>query len=233
MTIGVCAFCAVTSVAALFLREIKMGEQKLTGYPSTDKPWLKYYSKETLNYPLHRSTVYWFLENRVKDCLSKNAVSYFGKRITYQMLLDKIKIVAAELSALGVKAGDIVAVALPNIPENIYIIYALNYIGAIADMIDLRSKGDVLRQYLSNSHAKGAVICDLFADNTLEVLDKTGISTVIVASPFDSMPFYLRVLAGKNRSKLKYSSKIMPWKNFVSGNHAIPSHLPNPMPLRL
>lgn len=199
-----------------------MGEQKLTGYPSIDKPWLKYYSEETLNYPLRKSTVYWFLEDKVKDCLSKTAISYFGKRISYQTILDNIKRTAAELSALGVKAGDIVAVALPNIPENIYVIYALNYVGAIADMIDLRSKGDVLQNYLSNSHAKIAVICDLFAENTLEVLDKTEISTVIVASAYESMPFLIRAFAGKNRSKIKYSSHIIPWKAFVSGKHIIP-----------
>ena len=37
-----------------------MQEQKMTGYPSIDKPWLKYYSEEAINTPLpgdfiHRS----------------------------------------------------------------------------------------------------------------------------------------------------------------------------------
>ena len=27
-------------------------EKKLTGYPSIDKPWLKYYSEEAINAPL-------------------------------------------------------------------------------------------------------------------------------------------------------------------------------------
>ena len=33
-------------------------EKKLTGYPSIDKPWLKYYSEETINAPIPQRTVY-------------------------------------------------------------------------------------------------------------------------------------------------------------------------------
>lgn len=29
--------------------ESRMKEKKLTGYPSVDKPWLKFYSKEAIN----------------------------------------------------------------------------------------------------------------------------------------------------------------------------------------
>lgn len=35
-----------------------MPEQNLTGYPSIDKPWLKYYSGEAINAPLPKCTIY-------------------------------------------------------------------------------------------------------------------------------------------------------------------------------
>ena len=44
------------------------------------------------------------------------------------------KAAAAFLNA-GVKEKEIVTVALPSIPEAIYCVYALNKIGAIANMI--------------------------------------------------------------------------------------------------
>jgi len=34
-----------------------MEEHKLTGYPSIDKPWLKYYSEAAINAPLPECTV--------------------------------------------------------------------------------------------------------------------------------------------------------------------------------
>ena len=36
-------------------------EKKLTGYPSIDKPWLKYYSEEAINVPLPECTIYEYL----------------------------------------------------------------------------------------------------------------------------------------------------------------------------
>ena len=33
-------------------------EKELTGYPSVDKPWLKYYTKEAINAPLPECTMY-------------------------------------------------------------------------------------------------------------------------------------------------------------------------------
>lgn len=32
--------------------------QQMTGYPSIDKPWLKYYSEEAINAPLPESSLY-------------------------------------------------------------------------------------------------------------------------------------------------------------------------------
>lgn len=38
-----------------------------TGYPSIDKPWLKYYSEEAINAPLPECTIYEYLYENNKD----------------------------------------------------------------------------------------------------------------------------------------------------------------------
>ena len=58
-------------------------EKELTGYPSIDKPWLKYYSEEALNTPLPECTVYELLWEKNKDHLDDIALMYFGKKISY------------------------------------------------------------------------------------------------------------------------------------------------------
>ena len=39
----------------------------LTGYPSIDKPWLKYYSEEAINAPLPECTMYEYIWKNNKD----------------------------------------------------------------------------------------------------------------------------------------------------------------------
>ena len=44
-------------------------ENNLTGFPSIDKPWLKYFSEEELSTPVPEKTVYELIyENTVKWC---------------------------------------------------------------------------------------------------------------------------------------------------------------------
>ena len=65
-------------------------QKKLTGYPSIDKPWLKYYSEEANNAPLPECTIYEYLWENNKDHLDDIAIDYFGHKITYHTLFDNI-----------------------------------------------------------------------------------------------------------------------------------------------
>lgn len=45
-----------------------MPENKpLTGYPSIDKPWLKYYSDEAINAPLPECTIWQYIYDNNKN----------------------------------------------------------------------------------------------------------------------------------------------------------------------
>ena len=58
-------------------------KEHLTGYPSIDKPWLKYYSEEAINAPLPEMTMYEYAWENNKNDLSDIAFRYFGTKITY------------------------------------------------------------------------------------------------------------------------------------------------------
>lgn len=51
--------------AKTMFTERQTGE--LTGYPSIDKPWLKYYSEEAKDAPLPECTIYEYLVENNKD----------------------------------------------------------------------------------------------------------------------------------------------------------------------
>ena len=104
---------------------------ELTGYPSIDKPWLKYYSEEAINTPVPECSIYEYMLENNKDYPADSAILYLRRKITYKELFENIDRVAASFLKVGVKEKEIVTVALPSIPEALYCIYALNKIGAV------------------------------------------------------------------------------------------------------
>lgn len=186
--------------------------EKMTGYPSIDKPWEKYYSEDAIHAEIPDISIYEQLCKNNKDNIHGKALSYFSVNYTYKELIEKIDKVAGAFQNIGVKKGDVVNVALPNIPENIFIVYGLNKIGAIANLIDLRAKGEMLIHYLNEANSKIVVLCDLFAENLLSIIDKTSIEKAIVVSPMESLPLFIKIFKKK---RLSLPPMVMQWSRFV------------------
>ena len=112
-------------------------QQKLTGYPSVDKSWLKYYSEEAINAKLPECTVYEYLYENNKEHLSDYALNYFGKKFTYGEMFEEIDVVARALVANGVVAGEVVSIVTVSSVISILCFYALNKIGAISNFVNV------------------------------------------------------------------------------------------------
>lgn len=63
------------------------------------------------------------------------AILYFGNRISYGKLMDDVHAFAAGLVNLGVKKGDFVTICLPNMPQCVVAVYAVNRLGAICNLV--------------------------------------------------------------------------------------------------
>ena len=61
-----------------------MIEQKLTGYPSVDRPWLKNYTEEQRNAPLPHMTAYEYLKTMNADRLEIQAIVSDVGNYTYR-----------------------------------------------------------------------------------------------------------------------------------------------------
>ncbi|MDO5843533.1 MAG: class I adenylate-forming enzyme family protein [Methanocorpusculum sp.] len=64
-----------------------------------------------------------------------DAILYFGNVISYGALMDKVHSCAAGFLRLGIKKSDCVTIFLPNIPQCVIAVYALNRIGAVCNMV--------------------------------------------------------------------------------------------------
>lgn len=167
-----------------------MGEnmEKMTGKPSIDKPWLKYYDEEVLNKKLPEKTIYEYIAENNKKYPNRIALNYFGKKISYGQLLKNIDQTARAFRAYGIKEGDIVTICMPTIPETIYVYYALSKIGAIANMVDPRTSKEGIENYINEAKSKMLIMIDVAADKARDAKKKTTIEKIITVSPTDSLP---------------------------------------------
>src|SRR5438094_7432193 len=87
-------------------------------------------------------TFYAILARRAATHPDRVAIVDRGRRVTYGELKTRVDRVAAGLGALGIGAGDVVTIQLPNWAEFAYIFFALERLGAVANQIgpDFRSR---------------------------------------------------------------------------------------------
>ena len=193
------------------------------GYPSIDKPWLKYYREEVINASLPECSIYDYMKGNNQDYPDDIAIIYLGRKISYGQMIEMTERVAASLSAAGVSPGDIVTVATPSIPEAIYTIYALNYIGAVANMIHPLAGEAEIVNYLNEVNSRVAVLFDGTYNIVKNSLDRTSVETVIVVSAGESLPFAIKKLFYLKNPPLKFpeQSICQSWNDFLEKGKGI------------
>ena len=125
---------------------------------------------------------------RINDSLDLYALNYYGTRITYRYLLDKIQVTAMAFENIGVKKGDIVTVISSNTPETIYCIYALNLIGAVVCMEYASESEQNVLFTIDNCKSKIVVILDILVERFKRIEEIEFINSVVVLPLTASMP---------------------------------------------
>ena len=212
-------------------------EKKLTGFPSIDKPWLKYYSEEAINAPLPECTIYEYLMENNRDYPEDIAIQYLGRKIKYGELCRQIDRTAAAFSALGVKPGEIVTVALPSIPEALYVVYALNKIGAVSNMIHPLAGEKEILHYLNEVQSEVAVLFEGTYNIIKDSIGQTKVKQAVAVSAGESLPFGVKQLyfLKTPRVKLPQRSVFQSWRDFLAAgaNTAAPSFQKDPHTMAL
>lgn len=151
-----------------------------------------------------------------KEYLADTAIVYLGSKITYGELFENIDKAAAAFLKAGVKEKEIVTVALPSIPEALYCVYALNKIGAVANMIHPLAGKEETLSYLNEVQSRIAVIFDGAYSSIADEMKKTSVKKVIVASPADSLPIPLKMAYHlKVKTPALDGKMFQSWKSFI------------------
>ena len=190
-------------------------EKKITGYPSIDKPWLRYYSEEAINAKLPECTIYEYLWENNKDHLNDIALFYFDRKITYKKLFENIEKTASALKALGIGKGDIVTIQALSLPQVIYIIYALSKIGGIANLIYATSTPKEVNENLEQTKSKLYITIDFIYSKLNASISSSYLKNTILLSVAEEMPTMLKVGYNIKNKAAKYEGEIITWKDFL------------------
>ena len=133
---------------------------------------------------------YDFMYENSKKYSNKIALTYqipdIGKdiKITYGEMYEKIDKYARALSKYGIKKGDKVATCIFNTPEGVYLIYALNKIGAINIGLSPLNNAEGMREDLLLTKPNLIITMDTFYP--LFKGDKTQKINELIFTPVDS-----------------------------------------------
>ncbi len=173
--------------------DVQPSAQVDTGSPHPNtRPWLRHYDlavPATLTYPDQPLT--WLLDEAARKYGSRDALIFYGRRFTYAQLAALANRFASRLMELGVKPGDRVAIALPNIPQFPIAFYGALKAGAVVVPTNPIYTERELQHQLTDSGATTVVVLDLLYQRLQAVRASTAVQRVIVAGVQDYLPLPL------------------------------------------
>lgn len=156
------------------------------GYPSIDKPWLKYVDLDNLYKYRESKTIYQEIYDNNRDNLENAAIEFYGSKIKYKKLFKSIDELAKAFVANGVKKGDFVTISCAGIPETTYAFYALSKIGACANSMSPFFDKEGMMDRINDCNSKILLVMDQFYPSVKEKVKGSTIEKIVVVPTLNS-----------------------------------------------
>lgn len=198
--------------------------KKHKGVPDT-RPWLKYYEEEEI--PAHIEYPDCSMVDMVMQSAEKwpdnTAYLYYGHKVTYKNFVRKIEKTARALKNYGVKEGDRVTICMPNTPEGIAMVYAVNMVGAICNMVHPLSSEKELEYYIKVAESKYVLVIDAVFDKIYKLRDTAQLERIIVVRPSDGLGFLKKKLYNTlhiKKVRLPFNdNRVVLWEDFIANSY--------------
>ena len=186
---------------------------RLIGFKKRPKsPWDKYYGKKNMFYTIPNCSVYDYIYKKHFKYKDNIAMEYYGTKITYNELFRQIDICARAFKSQGIKKGDVVTILSANLVESIYVIFALNKIGAVANVVHPLSAENEIKEALDRYSSVMLVAMDICYTKIKELVKDTEVYKVIVLSAKDSMNMLYKIgyylTQGRKVEKVNYKDNL-------------------------
>ena len=181
-------------------------------------PWKDHMGDVPMHLKYFEGSMYDALAATAQKYPKQVALDFMGKSTTYETLLREVENCARSLRTLGIRPGEKVTIAMPNCPQGIFMFYAVNRIGAIANMIHPLSAEKEIEFYLKESNSVAAITLDQFYGKFANIRANTLIRNLIITSVADALSPVMKLgyalTEGKKIAKIPENAPVIRWKEF-------------------
>jgi len=208
--------------------------------PLSGRPWLTSYApgvEADLEVPAESLPE--MLASSAVSHSSRVALDFFGAETTYTELAVQVNRAAEALRNLGVKAGDRVALVMPNCPQHVVAFYAALRLGAIVVEHNPLYTAPELEHQLSDCGATVVVCWDKTAPVIDELRAKTAVQVILAVDLTSAVPWQMRVklrlpLAKARAARAAMTGPVPPgvlrWERVSSSSGLLDAAHPLPRP---
>jgi len=162
--------------------------------PYASRPWSASYAEGVpLQIDEPSQTLPEMLAASVAQFGKKIALEFFGAPTTYRELGEQVSRAAEGLRRLGVRAGDRVALVLPNSPQHVVAFYAALRLGAIVIEHNPIYTPRELRHQFEDHGARFAIVWDKLADTVAEFPADLALEKIVSVDITAALPLAKRL----------------------------------------
>jgi long-chain acyl-CoA synthetase len=189
------------------------------------QPWVKNYQPGVpAEIDLPKESLVAMFERSVAEGGNHPAMEFFGRRSSYTELGEQVDRAAEGLRRLGVRAGDRVALILPNCPQHVIAFYAVLRLGAVVVEHNPLYTSRELRHQFEDHQARIVIAWDKAAAAIGDFPADVEIDHVVSVNLLEAFPALKRLALHLPVKKLRESREAlsgpapgtMPWKELLS-----------------
>ena len=148
------------------------------------------------------------------------AIEFQGRKYSYKHLIQSIEEVSAALVTIGIKKGDYVSIITPNTPQALFMIYAVNRIGAVANMIHPLLSANEIKQFVEGTDSAAILTLDMIYPKFAKIKWNTSKEPkMILARIVDALPWYAKpVYSAQNKLNLSFNPEhdVIYWNELIA-----------------
>lgn len=162
--------------------------------PALEPVWADAYGPDV---PLHLdygdTTVLDLWERSVEHYPDRPALDFLGRSTTYATAAEQVRRVAGGLHRLGVRAGDSVALVMPNCPQNVIAFFAVLRLGATLVEHNPLYTAAELRHPFADHGARVAIVWDKVVPVVEQLRAKSALERVVAVDLTTELPWTKRL----------------------------------------
>ena len=182
-------------------------------------PWKEHLGEMPFHLDYFEGTMFEMVEQAARQYPNNVAFDFMGRPTTYRQLAAEVERCARALKTIGVRENDKVTIAMPNCPQAIFLFYAVNLVGGVANMIHPLSAEKEIEFYLNESESVLAITLDQFYDKFERVRQNTKVVNIVIASVKDALSRPIRagymLTEGRKIQKIPDDAPVLMWKDFL------------------